>query len=67
MFPYALSPFHEGAKKNTIGVTGGVSAKLPHCKGIAIVYPMENKMSLVHHTIKWWGCSYIIEDDKKPK
>jgi hypothetical protein len=21
-------------------------------------------MSLVHHTIGWWGCSYIIEDDK---
>jgi len=30
-FPYGLSPRHEEAKWNTIGVIGGVSAKLPHC------------------------------------
>jgi hypothetical protein len=64
MFPYALSPFYEGANKDTIGVAGRASAKLPHCTGLAVAYPMENEMSLVHHAIKWWGCSYIIEDDK---
>jgi len=31
VFPYALSPYHEGAKRNTIRVTRGASAKLPHC------------------------------------
>jgi hypothetical protein len=25
---------------------------------------MENKMPLVHHIVKWWGCSCIIEDVK---
>ncbi len=64
MFPYALSFFHEGAIKDTIGVPGGASAKLPHCIGLALAYLMENKMLLVHHAIEWWGCNYIIEDDK---
>jgi hypothetical protein len=64
MFPYALSCFYEGANKDTIGVTRGISAKLPHCISLAVAYPMENEMSLVHHAIKWWGCNYIIENDK---
>jgi hypothetical protein len=64
MFPYALSPFHEGPKKDTIGVAGGASAKLPHYIGHALAYPMENRMSFVHHAIEWWGCSYIITDNK---
>jgi hypothetical protein len=25
---------------------------------------MENKMSLIHHTVKWWGCDYTNKDDK---
>ncbi len=63
MFPYALSPSHEGANQNTIVVVGGVNAKLPHCMGHALAYPMENEMPLLHHIVKWWGC-YINEDDK---
>jgi hypothetical protein len=59
-----LSPHHEGAKQNTIGVVGGVSAKLPHYINLVLTYPMENEMPFVHHTIKWWGCGYIDEDDK---
>jgi len=31
VFPYALLPYHEGAKWNTIRVTRGASVKLPHC------------------------------------
>jgi len=53
MFPYALSPFHKGPKKDTIGVTGRTSVKLPHCIGPALVYPMENEMPFVHHVIEW--------------
>jgi hypothetical protein len=64
MFPYALSPHHEGAKRNTIGVIGGTSAKLPHYTSLALAYLMENKMSFVHHTVERWGCGYIIKDDK---
>ncbi len=63
-FPYALSPYHEEAKRNTIMVIGGASAKLPHCTGHALTYSMENKMPLVHHAIEWWGCIYINKDDK---
>jgi len=25
---------------------------------------MENEMSFVHHTVKWYGCGYTIEDDE---
>jgi len=64
MFPYGLSPCHEQAKRNTIGVVGGASAKLPHCMCLALTYPMKNKMPLVHHIVKRWGCSYIDEDNK---
>jgi hypothetical protein len=53
--------------RDTIGVAGGANAKLPHYTGLLLAYPMENKIPLVHHTIKWWGCDYIIEDDKRLK
>jgi hypothetical protein len=59
-----MSPCHKGAKWNTIGIAKGTNAKLPHYTGFVLTYPMENKMPLVHHVIKWWGCGYIIEDDK---
>jgi hypothetical protein len=55
---------HEGAKQDTIGVTRGARAKLPHCMGHALLYTMENKMSLVYHAIDWWGCNYTNEDNK---
>jgi len=64
MFPYALSPCHKGAKQNTIGVVGGASAKLPHCKGPPLTYSMENEMSLVHHATERWGCDYTNKDSK---
>jgi hypothetical protein len=31
---------------------------------LALTYPMENEMLLVHHVVEWWGCSYINENDK---
>jgi hypothetical protein len=40
------------------------SAKLPHHKGLALIYPMENKMLVVHHIIKQQGCSHTIKDSK---
>jgi hypothetical protein len=64
MFPYAMLPHHEGAKQDTIGVVGGTNAKLPHCMGPSLAYPMENEMSLVHHIVEQGGCGYIIKDDK---
>ncbi len=64
MFPYALSPCHEGAKQNTIGVVRGVNAKLPHCMGFALIYPMENEMTPIYHIIEWWGWGCTIEDGK---
>jgi hypothetical protein len=64
MFPYALSPCHERAKWNTIRVTKGASAKLPHYIGLALTYIMENQMSLAHHIIKQWECSYTNKDGK---
>ncbi len=63
-FPYALSPFHEGVKQDTIGVTRGVNEKQPHHKNLMLVYQMENKMPLVHHAGEWYGCNCIIENDK---
>ncbi len=67
MFPYAFSPHHERAKWDTIGVAKKTSAKLPHCIGPMVVNPLKKETPLVHHTIKWWGCDYIIEDDKRLK
>ncbi len=64
MFPYALSPHHEEAKRDTIGVTGRASAKLPHYMSVVLVYPMENEMPLVHHPIKQLECGYTNEDIK---
>jgi len=46
MFPYGLSPHQEEAKQDTIGVVGGASAKLPHCMGLALTYPLEMKCHL---------------------
>jgi hypothetical protein len=43
MFPYAPLLYHKGAKQNTIRVTRGTNAKLPHHKGFTLVYPMEMK------------------------
>ncbi len=63
-FPYALLPCHEEAIRNTIGVVGETSAKLPHYKSFTLTYLMENKMSLIHHAMERWGCSYTNEDDK---
>jgi hypothetical protein len=62
--PYALSPHHERAKQDTIGVARGMSAKLPHCTGHVLVYLMENKILFIHHVVKWWGCDCIIENNK---
>jgi hypothetical protein len=59
-----MSPRHEGRKQNTIRVTRGTSAKLPHCTSPTLAYPMENKMPLVHDTIERWGCDYTDEDGK---
>jgi hypothetical protein len=59
-----LSPHHEKAKQNTIGVARRINAKLPHCTGFMLTYPMENKMPFIHHTIECWRCGYIIENDK---
>jgi hypothetical protein len=63
-FPYALSPRNKGGKWNTIGVARKASAKLPHCMGLMLTYPMENKMPLIHHAIEQWGCRYTNEDNK---
>ncbi len=63
-FPYAMSPCHEKAKRNTNGVVGGASAKLPHCIGRAVTYRMENEMPLVHHIVERWGCDYTNKDNK---
>jgi hypothetical protein len=65
-FPYALSPYHKGAKRNIIGVVKGANVKLSHCTCFALIYPMENEMPLVHHVIEQWGCGYINEDGKGP-
>jgi hypothetical protein len=52
------------SKQDTVGVVGGASAKLPHCTSLALDYLMENEMPFVNHIVKWWGCSYTIENDK---
>jgi hypothetical protein len=59
-----MSPHHEEAKRNTIGVVGRISAKLTHYTGLAFAYLMENEMPFVHHTIEQWGCDYTNKDDK---
>jgi len=53
MFPYAMSAHHEGAKRNTIGVTKKkTNVKLSYCTGHAQDYPMEDEMPPIHHAIK---------------
>jgi hypothetical protein len=42
----------KGVKQDTIGVTKGTNAKLPHHKGHVPTFPMENEMSFVHHVVK---------------
>jgi hypothetical protein len=64
VFPSALSPHHEGAKQDTIGVGRGVSAKLSHYTDPALIYLMENEMPFVHHIVERWGCNYTNEDNK---
>jgi hypothetical protein len=59
-----MLPRHKGAKQNTIRVVEKAGAKLPHCMGLALAYPMKNKMSFVHHTVERWGCDYTNENDK---
>jgi len=61
---YGLSPCHEEAKWDTIGVIGRLIAKLPHYTNFALIYPMENKMSLAHHVVKWWGYDYTDQNNK---
>jgi hypothetical protein len=63
-FPYALLSQHKKAKQDTIRVVGRASAKLPHYMGHALIYPMENEMSFVHHVIKRWECDYTNKDNK---
>jgi hypothetical protein len=57
-------PHHEGAKQNNIKVIRGTNAKLPHHRGLALTYPMENEMSLIHHIVERQGSDYTIEDNK---
>jgi hypothetical protein len=57
-------PHHEVTKRDTIGVIKRVNAKLPHHKGLALTYPMENETSFVRHVIKRQGCDYTIKDKK---
>jgi len=57
-------PHHEGEKQDTIGVIRRASAKLPHHRGFALTYLMENEMSFVRHVVKWHGCGYTIEDNE---
>jgi hypothetical protein len=44
---------HEGAKRNTIGVTKKTNAKLPHHNDHVSAYSMENETPLAHHAVKW--------------
>jgi hypothetical protein len=64
MFFYAMLPYHEKAKRDTIGITRETSAKLPHHLGHVLSYPMENKMPFVYHVAKWEACNCTIKDDE---
>jgi hypothetical protein len=59
-----MSPLHKGAKRDTIGVARGTSAKLSHYTGPLLTYPMENEMPFIHHIIEQWGCGHTNENDK---
>jgi len=64
MFLYCVSFHDEEANRDTIGVVGGASAKLSHCIGLVLAYPMEKKISFIHQVVERWGCSYTNENDK---
>jgi hypothetical protein len=59
-----MLPHHEMAKQDTIGVIRGANVKLPHHRGITLIYPKENEMPLIHHIVKQQGCSYIIKNNE---
>ncbi len=63
-FFYALLPCHKRVKQNTIGITKEACAELPHHREHVPAYQIKNKMPLIHHTIKSYGCNYTIKDDK---
>jgi hypothetical protein len=58
-----VAPF-KGANQYTIKIPIKANVKLPHHKGHVPMYPVKNKMPFVHHVIKWWGCNYIVENNK---
>jgi hypothetical protein len=47
---------HWGSRRN--------KCQIPHYKSFTLTYLMENKMSVIHHAMERWGCSYTNEDDK---
>jgi len=49
VFSYAHLPCFEKAKQDTIGVIRGTNAKLPHHRGLMLIYPVENEMPFLHH------------------
>ncbi len=53
LFPYDSLPYHKGAKWDTIVGTRKIIVKLPHCRGLALTYPMENKMPLICQVVEW--------------
>ncbi len=63
-FPYALLHCHEATKWDTIGVIIGTSAKLPHHKDLALIYPMGNETPFVRPIVKWQGWNYTIKNDE---
>jgi hypothetical protein len=56
------APF-ERAKQDTIKVTKGINAKLPHHMGLVQTYQIERKMPLVHHVVNHQECNYIVENN----
>ncbi len=47
-----VTPLQTGKMRHH-GVARAISAKLSHCTSLALVYPMENEMSLIHHVVEW--------------
>jgi hypothetical protein len=52
VFPYALLPHYDGAKRNTIRVTKGTNVKMLHHKGHVPAYRMEDETPFIHHAIE---------------
>jgi hypothetical protein len=48
--------YHWGSKKSKCQAT--------HYTSFTLTYLMENKMSLAHHIVEWWGCGYTYENGK---